>query len=111
MEICDDKNSIIEINDDKGDIQWRRHLLYAGTIILQHNEISDSTSTSDSTPNTFSSSNTPLPSSSSSDNKKGNNSKFKEGNISIPRAPDKGCIAVVVRTGFATSQVLHIYDV
>lgn len=55
---------------------WKRHMIFSGTSLLMHSERVDIESSS---------------SSSSSG--------------SIPSAPDKGCLAVVVRTGFGTSQV------
>jgi len=78
LENADDVNASVQISDDNVDAQWKRHLVFSGTSLLQHSETV-------STPN------------SDAEQSKGAAGKY-------PRPPDRGCTAVVIRTGFATSQ-------
>jgi cation-transporting ATPase 13A1 len=79
LRIADNRDTAI-LNlgvDNNVDAIWRRHLIFGGTALLQHTEL--------------------LP------NEEENQSK-KVNNIIIPTPPDKGCVAVVVRTGYGTCQ-------
>ena len=67
-------------SDSHVDAVWKRHVVFSGTCLLLHTEKVEA---DNSTSNSSSSSSSSL----------------------IPNAPDGGCIAVVIRTGFGTSQV------
>lgn len=71
------ENSVLDLGADSAvDAQWRRHVLFSGTALLQHCELTDADD--------------------------GGNSTALCGGVSS--APDRGCLAVVVRTGFGTCQ-------
>jgi len=86
--IGDDNKSIDEDTsltvDGSIETTWKRHMIFSGTSLLMHSERVDI---------------------------EGSNSSGSGGGTSdsISSAPDKGCLAVVVRTGFGTSQV-RCYD-
>jgi cation-transporting ATPase 13A1 len=56
----------------------RRHMLYAGTTIMQHTE-----------------------------NLSTENQSLKN-TVTIPRSPDKGCLCIVMRTGYGSVQVRYV---
>ena len=58
--------------------QWKRHMVFSGTSLLIHTERVDADVAS---------------------------SSFSSTASQLPSAPDGGCVAVVIRTGFGTSQV------
>jgi len=71
----DRENGIVDLGDGRAsDATWRRHLVFGGTTILQHTEAVDGETLID-----------------------GNNQNYEA-------PPDWGCTAVVVRTGFGTTQ-------
>lgn len=63
------------------DAQWKRHMVFSGTSLLLHTERVDADVASGS-----------------------NSSSAAQ---QLPSAPDGGCVAVVIRTGFGTSQVIQ----
>ena len=78
---CSDPESLIEVSQDTVvDSGWRRHVLLAGTEMLQHTETSQTEQAG-------------------SDGSETSASEMK-----YPRPPDKGCVAFVIRTAFGTSQ-------
>lgn len=73
---ADDINGIVNC-ENEGYLKWRRYMLFSGTSILQHTELSEI-------------------------------ELRKSVHEGIPSSPNRGCIAVVIRTSFGTSQVIKL---
>lgn len=80
---ADDRDTaIVNLGADTAgiDAQWKRHLVFGGTTLLQHSEVEDGKDGSGV----------------------GGTQSSLSNNILSP--PDRGCVAVAVRTGYGTSQ-------
>ncbi len=76
----DDQNADIDLSESSAaDGTWRKSLVFSGTTLMQH----------------------------SYETEEEKSSRVAMDSLSrVPNAPDKGCLAFVVRTGFGTSQVV-----
>jgi cation-transporting ATPase 13A1 len=94
----DCSRSSSELKAISGDVSTRRHRLFAGTTVIQHSYGVALPSSSMSTAINSTSNSSPTI------NSTNNSSSTTSSKVSIPDSPDRGCIAVVTKTGFGTTQ-------
>jgi len=84
-------STVVDLGSDTHvEAEWKRHMVFSGTALLQHTPVVDADATTASTTTTTSTTTTSAGGAAAA--------------VVIPSAPDGGCLAVVVRTGFGTSQ-------
>lgn len=93
---------------------WKRNTVYSGTAMLKHTELIDSDDNGSKNDTTLASMLLPIDTMSSLLSHKQQQQQDAAGTLNqqqpqqirmVPGAPDGGCLAVVIRTGFGTIQV------